>query len=80
MFKVLGSVSAGFGTYWLFQSGVILEKPKVDRAQALLGTGAVGMGLYLVGKTSGFNHGYRIGTQQVIRYHNDCRKADRSKK
>lgn len=69
----------GFGTYWTIQSGVLSSKPEVviDKGLALIGVGALGCGLYCVGVNNGFNHGFRKGTQQVIRHHNDCRKNEK---
>lgn len=79
MNKIIGSLSMGFGTYWTLQSGVLSSKPEVivDRVLALIGAGSLGCGLYLIGAINGYNHGFRKGTQQVIRHHNDCRKNEK---
>lgn len=75
MGKIVGSLGMGFGTYWAIQSGILSSDPEVvvDKGLVVFGTAALGCGLYCVGASHGFNHGFRKGTQQVIKHHNSYR-------
>lgn len=75
MDRFIGSIAVGFGSTWLVQSGVLIDKPEPDKVQALVGVGTLGSGLYLLGSSNGFNHGYRKGAQQAIRCINNVRKG-----